>query len=292
MTAQPRLPESRASETTGVGPADSEPTATGIPEKESTRHLIKLFRREWAELWGDEKNRQAIIVLISSLLLLVVFTLYGKPVFLRSRMIEAGELIGWPPQHAYFQQLPFLYWALTSVVLRLIIPVLIILLLIRGRTADFGFRIRGITPHAWTYALFFVVMIPIVLFASTTPAFQAKYPLFPGSAQGLNQFLVYQIAYGIQFLGVEGFFRGYMTFGLYPRFGYLSIFIMVIPYCMVHFGKPHAEVFMAIPAGLILGYLALKSRTWIFGALLHWTVAITMDLLAIWQKGGFGAPPS
>jgi hypothetical protein len=44
---------------------------------------------------------------------------------------------------------------------------------------------------------------------------------------------------------------------------------------------------MAVPAGLLLGYVALKTRSWVFGALLHWAVGITMDSLAIWHAGGF-----
>jgi membrane protease YdiL (CAAX protease family) len=56
---------------------------------------------------------------------------------------------------------------------------------------------------------------------------------------------------------------------------------------MIHFGKPVAETFGAIIAGLALGYLAMKSRSWVYGACLHWGVGITMDLLAVLQKGGF-----
>ena len=133
----------------------------------------------------------------------------------------------------------------------------------------------------------FLVMLPIVFAASFMPAFQAKYPMYDNAALGWTHFALWELAYGIQFFGVEGFFRGFMTFGLYPRFGYLSLFIMVIPYALVHVGKPPIEVFMAVPAGLVLGYVALKTRSWVFGALLHWAVGITMDSLAIWHAGGF-----
>ncbi len=255
---------------------------------ETPRELLTSLRREWAELWRRAEDRQATQVLVASLVLVVVFTIWGRPVFLSVHLPQVARLIGWSPEHAYYDFLPYAYWALTSVGVRVLLPILIIILVIRQRPSDFGFRLRGITPHAWTYLLLFLGMIPIVLAASFTTAFQNKYPLYGGAARDMSHFLLYQIAYGIQFVGVEAFFRGFMTFGLYPRFGYLGIFIMVIPYCMVHFGKPAPEVFMAIPAGLILGYLALKSRTWIFGALLHWTVAITMDALAIIHKGGFG----
>jgi membrane protease YdiL (CAAX protease family) len=133
----------------------------------------------------------------------------------------------------------------------------------------------------------FLVMLPLLVAASYMPAFQAKYPMYDDAILGWSHFGLWELAYGIQFLGVEAFFRGFMTFGLYPRFGYLSLLIMVIPYALVHVGKPPIEVFMAVPAGLLLGYVALKSRSWVFGALLHWAVGITMDSLAIWHAGGF-----
>ncbi len=130
-------------------------------------------------------------------------------------------------------------------------------------------------------------MVPVIVAVSFTVGFQNKYPLYKGAILGWDHFLFYQVAYGIQFMGVEAFFRGFLTFGLFERFGYYALLVMVIPYSMVHFGKPPLEVFAAIPAGLLLGYLALKTRSWLFGALLHWTVGITMDLAAIIQKGGF-----
>jgi membrane protease YdiL (CAAX protease family) len=175
----------------------------------------------------------------------------------------------------------------SSLVIRILLPLLVIVVWIGGRPSDFGYRLRGVTSHAWLYLLMFLVMLPLLVAASYMPAFQAKYPMYAGASRNWTHFGLWELAYGVQFLGVEGFFRGFMTFGLYPRFGYLSLFIMVIPYALVHVGKPPIEVFMAVPAGLLLGYVALKSRSWVFGALLHWAVGITMDSLAIWHAGGF-----
>ena len=228
------------------------------------------------------------MVLIASLVLVIVFTLWGKPNFLRRHLEPVGAWLGVSPGNPYYRMLPYVYWAVTSVALRVAVPLAIIVWVLHRRPTDFGYRLRGVTSHAWLYLLMFVAMIPLVVAASFTPAFQAKYPLFFNPEGGWTQFVLYQLAYGIQFVGVEAFFRGFMTFGLYPRFGYMAVFIMVIPYTMVHFGKPPLEVFMAIPAGLLLGYLALKTRSWVFGAALHWTVAITMDLMAIAHQGGFG----
>jgi len=54
---------------------------------------------------------------------------------------------------------------------------------------------------------------------------------------------------------------------------------------MIHFGKPFPETMAAIIAGIVLGTLSLKSRTIWMGVLIHYSVALTMDLSAVWQKG-------
>ena len=43
----------------------------------------------------------------------------------------------------------------------------------------------------------------------------------------------------------------------------LSIVVMTVPYTMIHFGKPMPEAIGAIFAGLILGYMALRSRSFV-----------------------------
>ena len=41
----------------------------------------------------------------------------------------------------------------------------------------------------------------------------------------------------------------------------------------------------SIVAGFVLGYLALRHRSFFLGALLHWSIALTMDLAVLWQRG-------
>jgi uncharacterized protein len=91
--------------------------------------------------------------------------------------------------------------------------------------------------------------------------------------------------YLLQFIAIEFFFRGFMLHGNKNRFGFYSILVMTIPYCMIHFGKPLPETIGAIIAGLILGMLSLKSNSIWLGIAIHFSVAITMDFCAIWQKG-------
>lgn len=266
--------------------SDDRSEADGSGRGGSRGYLADL-RLDAATLWRDPADRQAARILFASVLLLVVFALWGRPFFLAPHLPAVAGWLGWDDSHEYYRALPYLYWGMASAVIRVLLPLVVIVLWMGKRPSEFGFRLRGVTPHAWIYLALFLLMLPLLFAASFLPAFQAKYPMYGNATLGPVHFGLWELAYGVQFVGVEAFFRGFMTFGLYPRFGYLSLLIMVIPYALVHVGKPPIEVFMAIPAGLALGYLALKSRSWVFGALLHWAVGITMDLLAIWQTGGF-----
>ena len=78
-----------------------------------------------------------------------------------------------------------------------------------------------------------------------------------------------------------------MVFGLEKRFGISAVVVMTVPYCMLHFHKPMLESVGAIFAGLILGVVALRTRSIFGGVIIHWAVAITMDVMAIMQTGGF-----
>lgn len=254
------------------------------------------FRGFFEELFEDlrENNsgptftREDLFTLIIISVLLTIFYYFGRPAYFRRHHWDAaGALLGWDRSHEYFRLIPYYYWAVASVFFRMMLPCLIVVLVYRERIRDYGYRLIGEVEHARIYLLLYFIMLPIVVFVSFQPSFQGKYPFYKGSMDGLDHFVMYQLCYGIQFIALEAFFRGFMIFALFKRFGYYSVVIMTIPYCMIHFGKPMPETLGAIVAGLALGYLALKSKSWLYGALLHWSVGITMDLLAIYHKGGF-----
>jgi hypothetical protein len=56
---------------------------------------------------------------------------------------------------------------------------------------------------------------------------------------------------------------------------------MVVPYCMIHYGKPMAETCGAIFAGLVLGTIAMRTRSIWGGVAIHVCVALSMDGLAL-----------
>lgn len=174
-----------------------------------------------------------------------------------------------------------LLWCGSIVCLYALLPMLIIKGLLKQNLTDYGLSLAGLHHHWKPYAILYLIMATPVVIAASTPAFQQMYPFFKYVATGWQYFVIWQIAYAMQFVAVEFFFRGFLVFGLYPRLGPYSLCLAVIPYCMIHFAKPFGESLGAIAAGLVLGYLALKNRSIWGGAGLHWGVAVTMDLAAI-----------
>lgn len=187
-------------------------------------------------------------------------------------------------QNAIFNQK--IWWISCIVLVYLIIPVIITKFVFKRKLNEFGFSFNNVLKDYPLYLLMLGIMLPLVYFASKTQSFQARYPIFkPNSSNLLPLFIYWQIAYFIQFIAVEFFFRGFIIHGLKMRFGFYAVLISTIPYCMVHFGKPFGETVAAIVAGLVLGSLSLKSRSVILGVLIHYSVAITMDLFALYQSG-------
>ncbi len=235
------------------------------------------------------EDRQPAIVLLSATVLLVMFFYWGRPGF----YYDAG-IVGWVRSNASVLVAgdlsvgAYLWWGSTSVVMRVLAPLAIIIWVLRERPEDFGFRLRGTSKHLPAYGAMYLVMLPILVVVSGTESFLTYYPFYDNAAQGGITFWLYELGYAFQFVGVEAFFRGFLTFGLYRRFGLLSVVIMTIPYTMIHFAKPMPEAFAAIIAGLVLGVMALRSKSFVPGIFLHVAVAITMDLLVLWRVGALG----
>src|SRR5204862_6311216 len=86
-----------------------------------------------------------------------------------------------------------------------------------------------------------------------------------------------------QFVGLEIFCRGWWLRAT-RVFGLGAVFSMVVPYCMIHYGKPYLEADAAIIAGTVLGSLSMKTRSIWAGFLVHGTVGLLMDILALDRK--------
>jgi len=175
-----------------------------------------------------------------------------------------------------------LWWALSTITVYLIIPALIVIILFRQKLSEFGMTLRIKKKHIVLYIALYLIVLPFILYASTRTDFQNIYPFYRNaSLSNIRLFLLWELAYLTQFVALEFFFRGFLAIGLERYVGRLSVWIAVIPYCMIHFHKPVLEATGAIIAGLVLGELARRTRTIFGGVVVHAGVALTMDMLAL-----------
>ena len=182
-----------------------------------------------------------------------------------------------------------LYWACGQTLFYVVPPIIFIRFVCKKNLGDYGVKLKGVFSLWWMYILMLAVMLPIVIVASRSDGFQATYPFFePLPNEPLwPRFWIWEVAYFLQFVGLEFFFRGFLLHGIRRRFGAYAIFVMMVPYCMIHFGKPMPETFAAILAGIILGFMSLKTRSIWMGAALHVTVALAMDTCSLLRAGKF-----
>lgn len=212
--------------------------------------------------------------------------------------VRLGELLslvtGATVSPGMFDLLSHLGWVFGCVTFYMVVPSLLL---------RFGFGVapssaylapRDYLNHLPLYLLLFAPVGILVFVVSLSPAFQEQYPFFTapthsGVASALGLQLTWELAYGLQFFALEYFFRGFLLRGLAAELGSMAVLLMVIPYCMIHFGKPLPECIGSIVAGLVLGTLAMDTRSIWGGVTVHVAVAWQMDMAALWQKGWFDA---
>jgi hypothetical protein len=179
------------------------------------------------------------------------------------------------------------WWAGTQILFYGIVP-LVAVHIIGLRPSEMGWRWSGTLRHATTYIMLLAVALPFVILVSGSADFQEHYPILEiesGQVGIWRDLFIWWPFYALQFVAIESFFRGVLVLGLSKFFGSSAIFIAVVPYMMIHFVKPPAEALASVVGGVVLGYLALRTRSIVWGIALHIAVAASMDIAALARKG-------
>lgn len=178
-----------------------------------------------------------------------------------------------------------IYWLLGDGLIMFLIPVGSVKFIFKEKLSNFGIRLGDVKFGLSTLVLFLLVMLPLVWIVSASESFAETYPQ-GGRAllHNLPMIMFYEFCVLIYMLGWEFLWRGYMLFGLKEKFGYYSILIQMIPFFILHKGKPELELFGAIFAGIILGIQAWRSNSFIYSWILHWLIMVSIDTISIVRK--------
>ena len=171
------------------------------------------------------------------------------------------------------------YEYLAAFLLMFAVPSLIVKLVFRQGLREFGFQLGDARYGFRFVAVALPLFLLLAYIASLGPAIQAEYPLAKSTMRHIPPFLLVELFYLLYYLGWEFLFRGFMLFGLEERHGaLLAILVQMVPSTIVHIGKPASESFAAIAAGLVFGYLAVRTRSILYPLLLHAAVGIGTDV--------------
>lgn len=234
---------------------------------------------------GIDVRTAAIFIL--GAIIIVSFQSFGKVGFYDDHLAQRFDGHRLSPMFAY------VYWFLSGVGWLFVLPVVVIALTPGMSLREFGLGLGDWRFGVRAAAVLYGIMVPILALASFRPNFVDYYPMSgfvraeiatytdAGGFSHLSPFLLYEACYALYFIGWEFFHRGFLTVGLSRVFGWYAILLVTIPFAILHVGKPMPEAYGAIVASVVLGWLAIRTRSSWYGFFVHASVAITMDVFAV-----------
>lgn len=163
------------------------------------------------------------------------------------------------------------------------IPVIALWQLGRFEGPAAGVQTKGFNVRP--YFLLLLAMVPLIAFAATQNDFLHTYPKVQ-RIDNLNQYVphsapwkgLYELSYGIDFVTIEFFFRGFLVLAFARLAGKHAILPVAAFYCSIHFGKPLFECITSYFGGIILGAVVYNTRSIWGGLIVHLGIAWLMEL--------------
>jgi membrane protease YdiL (CAAX protease family) len=149
-------------------------------------------------------------------------------------------------------------------ILYLFIPVLIVSLIFREKLPDYGFGFGDWKAGLALASIGILLIAPVLWLVAHGDAMRDYYqPQLAGLPW--NTF--------IDLFGWEFFFRGFILFAYLRRFGAEAIWLQAVPFALAHIGKPEIETLSTIFGGFAFGWVAYRTRSFLYPFLIHWFVA-------------------
>lgn len=252
---------------------DQAPESYSLPREESTYRV----------LWT--------LACVCVCLLLIHYLKYS------STFVAALNLLsGWagePQRHylnllnntGYLELFGYVWWTGWHLVGYVLLPVLLIKWVFKTPLREMGLGINETAQHWLGYLLLLTPILFFVYLVSFRSDFLSHYPFYKQATRSWFDLFAWEVLYLLQFASLEFFFRGFILNALRPAMGASAIWVMCVPYLMIHFPKLWLEATGAILFGFFLGILALRSRSIWGGFMVHAGVAVSMDIVSLVTQG-------
>lgn len=149
-------------------------------------------------------------------------------------------------------------------ILYLLIPLFIVLVIFRDDPRTYGFSFGDWKTGLILTAIGILLIAPVLWLVARGGAMQNYYrPQVSGLPWSTF----------IDLFGWEFFFRGFILFAYARKFGPEALWLQAVPFALAHIGKPEVETLSTIFGGFAFGWVAYRTRSFLYPFLLHWFVA-------------------
>lgn len=162
--------------------------------------------------------------------------------------------------------------ALDRTILYLVIPMVIIIFLFRESPANYGFCLGNWKAGLLITIASIILITPILWFVGRGDPTMRNY--YEGLVGGLP-WTTFADLFGWEFI-----FRGWLLFGYAKKFGPEALWLQAVPFALAHIGKPEIETLSTIFGGFIFGWVAWKTKSFVYPFLIHWFVATFTIIVA------------
>ena len=132
-----------------------------------------------------------------------------------------------------------------------------------------------------------LVAVVVMALSSTDLSLQLTYP-WAGEWVGASptNLLIWAFLYALYYVSFEFFYRGFMLRVIEPVWGLsAAIWTQTLASTLIHLGKPPAETFAALFAGLLFAVLAVRGRSLLYPIVLHLIIGLSTDVFVLAQQG-------
>lgn len=208
-------------------------------------NTINLLRTEFREIYFFSKRNYSEVLIISLATLFLVLNKY----------------------HSICNQ-----WS-SAILYYALLPNFVIVVLLRKSPLDFGFRLGNYKLWGFYAIVTCIFSIPILYWISHCSSVLDYYRI-----EEFNP-LRYSLEISAYLFAWEFLFRGFLLFGLKEKLKEASVLVQMVPFALLHFGKPEIETISTILMGLYLGYIAYRGKSYWPAYIIHLYINISFVFL-------------
>ncbi|MCS6829576.1 MAG: CPBP family intramembrane glutamic endopeptidase [Armatimonadota bacterium] len=163
--------------------------------------------------------------------------------------------------------------------LMLLLPLIV---LVSAGGALRTYNLSGGNRWGWmAAAACYLLMLPLLWWASARADFQQTYPLYRPARYAIPALLYHELTYTFYLWCWEMFFRAVLTSICWRWLGWMGIALQSLAFALLHIGKPMPEVAGSFVAGMALGGVAVRAQSFVPGFVCHALVSATMDMFVL-----------